>query len=112
MAKPASRPYSRYANEALRLMGGLIENARRERRETLDGLAERAGISRPLLRRIEAGDPGCSVGAVFEVASLLGIKLFGMDLVGLRAENRRVSEGLALLPDTARPLRKRVKDDF
>jgi len=40
------------------------------------GLASRAGISRALLRRIERGDPSCSIGVVFEVATIGGSSLF------------------------------------
>ena len=39
-------------------------NARVERELTIAEVAERAGISRGLVHRIEHGDMGCSVGAV------------------------------------------------
>ena len=112
MAKPASRPYSRYTQEAIRLMGRLIRKARIERKQTLVELSERAAISRGLLQRIEHGDPGCSVGAVFEVAALLGIRLFDLDRDSLRANNRIFEHTLTLLPKAARGPRKPVKDDF
>jgi DNA-binding CsgD family transcriptional regulator len=38
-------------------------------------VTDRAGISRGLLRRIETGDPGCTIGAVFEVATIVGVRL-------------------------------------
>lgn len=112
MAKPAIRPYSRYTKEAVTLMGQLIRAARIERKLTLAELAERAAVSRGLVQRIERGDPGCSVGAVFEVAALLGIKLFDSDQPTLAANNRIVQQTLALLPKTARESRKPMKDDF
>lgn len=112
MPKPATRPYSRYAAEAVSYLGRLIRKGRIERKETAAQLAERAGISRGLLQRIERGDPGCSVGAVFEVAALLGIRLFDLDREALVASNKHAAETLALLPSAARSTRKPVKDDF
>lgn len=112
MPKPPTRPYSRYAAEAVSYLGHLIRKSRIERKETAAQLAERAGISRGLLQRIERGDPGCSVGAVFEVAALLGIRLFNLDRESLTANNQIASQTLTLLPSAVRPTRKPVKDDF
>ena len=112
MSRPATRPYSRYAAEAVSYFGRLIRKSRLERKETAAQLAERAGISRGLLQRIEHGDPGCSVGAAFEVAALLGIRLFDLDRDALAASNRMAAETLTLLPSAARPTRKPVNDDF
>jgi transcriptional regulator with XRE-family HTH domain len=112
MAKPAARPYSRYTKDAVTLMGQLIRAARIERKLSLAELAERGAISRGLVQRIERGDPGCSVGAVFEVAALLGIELFHADHAALTAHSRIVQQKLALLPKAARASRKPVHDDF
>ena len=112
MPKPATRPYSRYAAEAVSYLGRLIRKSRIERKETAAQLAERAGISRGLMQRFERGDPGCSVGAVFEVAALLGIRLFDLDRETLTANNQMAAQTLTLLPSAARPTRKPVKDDF
>lgn len=112
MPKPATRPYTRYTTEAIKLLGQLIRRARIERKETTPQLAERAGISRGLLQRIEKGDPGCSIGAVFEVAALVSIRLFDLDRQGLTANNQSVAQTLTLLPRAARPTKKEVKDDF
>ena len=112
MPKPATRPYSRYAAEAVGYLGNLIRKSRIERKETAAQLAERAGVSRGLLQRIERGDPGCSVGAVFEVAALLGIRLFDLDREALTANNQIATQTLTLLPSAARPTNKPVNDDF
>lgn len=112
MPKPATRPYSRYAAEAVSYLGKLIRKSRIERQETAAQLAERAGISRGLMQRIERGDPGCSVGAVFEVAALLGVRLFDLDREALTATNKMTEQTLTLLPRAARPTRKPVRDDF
>ena len=47
---------------------------------TAQDLADRAGISRGLLQRIEKGNLKCQIGAVFEAATLVGIKLFDADV--------------------------------
>jgi len=112
MPKPITRPYSRYAVEAAVYLGQLVRKARLERKETTAQLAERAGISRGLLQRIERGDPGCSVGATFEVAALVGIRLFDLDRDTLAANRRSLEHTLTLLPSAARSTRKAVKDDF
>ncbi len=93
-------------------MGQLIRAARIERKLTLVELAERAAVSRGLIQRIEQGDPGCAVGAVFEAASLLGIKLFDSDQTRLSANSAVVQQTLALLPKAARGSKRPVKDDF
>lgn len=65
MAKPTLKSYSRYADEAAELLGTAIRNARIERKLTIADVAERAGISRGLVTRIEKGEMGCSIGAAF-----------------------------------------------
>ena len=111
MAKPLTRATTRYAAEALSYLGRLIREARLARKETLADLAERAGISRGLLQRIEAGDPGCSIGAVFETAALVGIRLFDLDQKTLAANNEALAGKLVLIP-RASPTKAKVNDDF
>ena len=79
MAKPATRSYSRYSEEAARLLGQAIRLARIDRKLTVEELAERAGMSRGLVQRVERGDMGCAIGAVFEVAAIVGVRLFDAD---------------------------------
>lgn len=112
MPKPATRITTRYANEAITYLGRLIREARIARKETATQLAERAGISRGLLQRIERGDPGCSIGAVFETAALVGIRLFDLDRERLTASNAALARTLTLLPRAARPIKSEVRDDF
>ena len=112
MSKPTTRTYSRYTGEAISYLGRLIRQGRIERKETAAIIAERAAISRGLLQRIERGDPGCSIGVVFEVAALVGIRLFDLDRQGLTASNQMVAHTLTLLPSAVRSARRPVKDDF
>lgn len=112
MPKPVNRVTSRYAIEAMIYLGRLIRQSRIGRKETVAQLAERAGVSRGLLQRIERGDPGCSIGAVFEVAALVGIRLFDLDRERLTANNQMLAQTLTLLPRAAPSSGKPVKDDF
>lgn len=112
MPKPATRTYSRYARDAIVLLGQMIRQARIEQKLTVAALAERAGVSRGLIQRIERGDPGCTIGAAFEAAAILGVKLFGADQRTLAANTAIQEHVLTLLPKAARPSGKAVKDDF
>ena len=98
--------------DALVLLGDLIREARNERKITAQELADRAGISRGLLQRIEKGNPKCEIGAVFEVAAIVGVKLFDTDESRLREYLGQTKEKLALLPKSVRKKSKVVRDDF
>jgi transcriptional regulator with XRE-family HTH domain len=106
------RPYSRYSREAAVLLGQLIRLARISRKLTHEQLAERAGVSRGLVHRIEKGDPGCAIGAVFEVAAIVGVRLFDADQSTLAAGIAGNTATLALLPQAVRTSTKPVRDDF
>jgi DNA-binding XRE family transcriptional regulator len=112
MSKVSSRTYSRYSLEAISLLGNLIRVARKERMMTAQEVADRAGISRGLLQRIEKGDPKCELGATFEVATIVGVKLFDADATRLTKHIRQTEEKLALLPKSVRKKVKDVDDDF
>jgi transcriptional regulator with XRE-family HTH domain len=112
MAKLATRPYSRYTQTALELLGQAIRAERISGRMTAEQVALRAGISRSLLQRIEKGDPGCAIGAAFEVAAIVGVPLFADDPADLATLSRASGEKLTLMPKAVRQPRKVVKDDF
>ena len=113
MAKPSTRTYSRYTREAGELMGKLIRLARKERKLTVQDLADRGGISRGLLQRIEKGDLKCEIGAAFEVATIVGVKLFDAESATLIGHIERTDDKLALLPYSVRKkTAKAVDDDF
>lgn len=112
MVKPVSRPHSQHSLNALELLGQLVREARQSKAMTTTDLAGRAGISRALLHRIERGDPGCSIGAVFEVATLCGVPLFDQDQRQLSTHLALHREKMALLPKAVRARVKGVKDDF
>jgi transcriptional regulator with XRE-family HTH domain len=112
MPKVSARTYSRYSREAMILLGDLIRAARKERRMTAQEVADRAGISRGLLQRIEKGDPKCELGATFEVATIVGVKLFDIEATTLTKYIRQTEDKLALLPKSVRKKVKVVDDDF
>lgn len=112
MAKPENRAYSRYSMEALSLLGQMIRAGRIERKITGAEMATRAGISRALVQRIEKGDPGCSIGAVFEAAAIVGVPLFETDRERLGAHRANAAQKLVLLPKAARRQKRVVSDDF
>ena len=57
MPKSTVRSYSRYTEEALTLLAKLIRASRLEKKMSAQEVADRAGISRGMLSRIEKADP-------------------------------------------------------
>lgn len=112
MSKTSTRAYSRYCLEAAELLGKQIQLARKLNKLTAQDLADRAGISRGLLQRIEKGDPACSLGAAFEVAALVGIKLFSSEANELPARLAQIDNNLALLPKAIHTSTPVIDDDF
>ena len=106
------RVYSRYSMAAARLLGNAIQLGRKERKFTSQDLADRAGISRGTLVKIEKGDLRCEIGLVFEVAALVGIKLFDSDEGQLTMDIDRLNDKIALLPKSIRHVTQIIKDDF
>jgi transcriptional regulator with XRE-family HTH domain len=114
MPKSITRTHSRYTTEAVLLLSRLIRVARIELNLTATEVAERAGISRSMLQRMEKGDPKCEIGAVFEVATILGINLFNAEQSSFTMAKhiRQTEERLTLLPQKARKKTKVINDDF
>ena len=106
------RTYSRYGREAVLVIGQLIRIARIGRKLSVAELAERAGVSRDMMQRIEHGDPRCGIGTVFEAAAIVGVPLFEADRDTLSGRLIEQEEKLRLLPKSVRKTRTAVKDDF
>jgi DNA-binding XRE family transcriptional regulator len=109
---PRKRSYSRVTHQALAVLGKLVRAGRAERGLTAQELADRAGISRTTLSSIEKGAPGPEIGIVFEVAFLVGVRLFEYDERTLHMHNARLDEKLALLPKSVRHTVKEADDGF
>ncbi|MBU2582591.1 MAG: helix-turn-helix domain-containing protein [Alphaproteobacteria bacterium] len=112
MATPAQRAYSRTTIEAGRLLGQMICLARKEQRTPAQELADRIGISRATLQRIEKGDLKTALGLYFEAATLLGVTLFTLDEAGLASARRTLQDKLVLLPQPPRRPSAEVDDEF
>jgi len=106
------RIYSQYALEAACLLGEQIKLGRKQRQWSETNLAERAGISRATLQKIEKGDMSCAIGLVFEVATLVGVKLFEQDKHPLSRQLEHTKDKIALLPKRIKTKTKAVHDDF
>lgn len=103
--------YSPPTLEAARLLGERVRLGRRERRWTLQEVAERVGVSVPTMRKVERGDPGVGLGIAFEAATLTGVPLFHQDPSRVSLEAARVEDRLAVLPRLVRKPAE-VDDDF
>lgn len=106
------RAYSRYSTNAIVLLGKLIQLARKERKISERDLADRAGMARSTLQRIEKGDLTCEIGLVFEAATIVGITLFDDDSRFLTMQIERADDKIALLPKAVHKPKKIVDDDF
>ena len=60
--------------QVLELVGENIKLARKRRGFTTIQVAERAGIDRKTLYRIEKGDSGVTIGAYFNILRVLGLQ--------------------------------------
>jgi transcriptional regulator with XRE-family HTH domain len=99
------------ALDAMTLLGARVRLARVQRRWTVSELASRLGVSEPTLRKVERGDPTVALGVAFEAAAALGVSLFHEDADRRRLELGRVSDRLAVLPQSVRKPTV-IDDDF
>ena len=107
------RAYSRYTKDAVVLLGKHIQLARKARKITERDFADRVGISRTTLQKIEKGDLKCELGIVFEAATLAGVKLFDVDQNNsFNTKLESVNDKLALLPKSIRKQHEDVDDAF
>lgn len=107
-----ARAYLPATLDAVSVMGAQIGAARRELGWTAAELADRVGVSAPVIARLENGAPGTAIGTVFEAAVLCGVALFGVDSSGLRMVTELERTRLALLPTRVRKRAVEVDDDF
>lgn len=105
------RSYSPASLDALQVMGNVIRLKRKERELTMQALADKVGVSRGTVQRIEHGDPRCEIGVVFELATILGITLFS-DTTPLHHLSSYLDAKIAVLPNRIRTPTKKVSNDF
>jgi len=90
---------------AMRRLGGDLRDARLRRRIPAAIMAQRAGISRTTLLKVEKGDPGVAAGTYAAVLFVLGMldRLSGLassktDEVGLALEGERLPKRIDFRP--------------
>jgi transcriptional regulator with XRE-family HTH domain len=106
------KTYSPYSKEAVLLLGKKIKLARIQKSWSEKELAERANVSRETIQRAEKGTPSCAIGTMFELAFLVGIKLFDSELPSIQSQHASIDNQIALLPSRIRNTSmKRVQDD-
>ncbi len=104
MSRQKFRTYASGTRAALELLGKRIRLARKARRFSETALAERVGIARSTLQRVEQEDPRVEIGLVFEAATIVGVPTFGDEGPSAR-RHAEAAAALALLPQAIRPTR-------
>ena len=109
----AIRVNSLSARRALKALGANVKTARVKRRISIEGFAERVGVSKSTIIRLEKGDDGISIGTLAMACLVLGelemIGKFldpGTDDTGLLMER----ESLPKRIDGGRKGRSNLKD--
>jgi transcriptional regulator with XRE-family HTH domain len=89
-------------------LGERFKLARLRRKLSNAVVAQRAGISRTSLYKVEAGDPGATMGTYLRVMAVLGLE---GDINGLAADDKvgRKLQDLALEATGTRPRRRSVQ---
>ena len=106
------RTYSAYSTDAMYLLGTAIRAERKIKKMSEKELAERVGVARSVVQRVEKGDMTCGVGIVFELAHIVGISLFDAGASRLSSHIKQVEEKLTLLPKAIRKKTRVIDDDF
>lgn len=113
MRSKKERAYSNHTSEAAILLGKHVQLGRKERNLSEVDLANRAGISRTTLQKIEKGDLKCELGLYFEVATIVGVPLFNSENKSkLAAGLDQINNKIALLPKSIRKKKIAVDDAF
>src|ERR1700738_842812 len=83
----------RPVQDSLQILGNLIQSARKAAKYTSSELAQKVGVNRKTITRLEKGDPGIGLGLFITVLWLLDIPL----LRGIDIGNRQPRTQIALL---------------
>lgn len=92
-----STPLYPPARRTLAAFGRRLKDARLRRQFSAETVCARAGISRPTLSKIEAGDPSVTMGNYFQVLSVLGLEqdlsaVASDDVLGRRLQDARMPQ--------------------
>ena len=80
------------ADRALKKLGSDLRDARRRRRISATDMAERLGVARETVRRLERGDSSVAIGTVATAAFVLGI----VDRLAALADQATDAVGLSI----------------
>lgn len=100
------------ARAALAHFASLLRVRRKEKRLTIDELADRLGSSAPTVRKLLDGAPSVAIGTYFEAAHILGVPLFDPDRDRFALTASKTAEIDALLPKRIVNRGEEVDDDF
>lgn len=112
MPKSTKRIYSAYSTDAMHLLGATIRAERKTNKMSELDLAERTGVARSVVQRVEKGEMTCGAGIVFEMAHIVGITLFDAGPSRLASHIKQVEDKLTLLPKAIHKKTKVINDDF
>jgi len=92
----------------LKQVGEQIRLARLRRRLSAEQVAERAGISRPTLERLELGSHSSSIGTLLRILSVLGLEgdylqIASHDELGRRLEDAKLTSPRKRAPKRPKP---------
>ena len=91
----------------LNRFGENLKLARNRRQLSAELLAQRAGISRPTLYKIERGSPSVAMGNYFQVMQVLGLEL-DFELLAANDETGRRLQDLHMVTRKRAPKRKNI----
>jgi len=99
-------------NRALHKLGSDIRDARLRRRIPTALMAERAGISRMTLNKVEKGDPGVSMGTYATVLFVLGMtaRLVNWPMSGMTVSALRLKKSTCRSVSGYRQTSRKVND--
>lgn len=103
---PALYPHQ---DALLQGLGARLRQARLRRRYSVVLVAERAGVSRPTVNKVEQGDPAVTMGTYLRVLAVLELE---EDLAKIAAEDevgRRLQDAALVTPRRA-PKHKKIRD--
>ena len=80
------------AKKTLEMFGGNIKLARLRRKLSMQQVAERAGISRSTLIKIEKGDDGVSLGSYFQVLFVMRLEKDFLDVAKDDVLGRKIQD--------------------
>jgi len=98
----AKKVFSLRARKALKALGANVKTARLKRRISIEGFAERVGVSNRTIMRLEKGEGGVSIGTLAMACLVLGeLELIsgfldpGSDSTGLLMERENLPKRIS-----------------